>query len=365
MLRVTVLTGGDEKRVLTFGQGPVGLGTAPDNQVAVTDRFASRHHGQFTGAGGRWLYRDLGSRNGSSLERGGASIAVRPGEPDLAIESGDVLLVGQTRLRLKVAEAAEVSEGPAVVASRVPSDPTASWEDSPGGEGALHRLERQIGLAFDPEQALGVVLDAILAEFPAATHAITLLADRKTGSPRRQLSRARGQENGSSGEVPLSRAVVARVLGEGRSLLLRNVPAELAGSQSAAAAGITSSMCAPLWTGEETVGIIQVDNRAGGPSFSEDDLERLGGLAGRAALAIVGWELREQEQLNRLLRDLSAMITHDLQGPLISILGFLSRLSQEPPLAGPERLRRDCTGECALAACPHRRHARCRTHGAG
>jgi signal transduction histidine kinase len=119
------------------------------------------------------------------------------------------------------------------------------------------------------------------------------------------------------------------VLRQGRSLLLRNVPAELADSQSAAAAGITSSMCAPLWTGEETVGMIQVDNRAAGPSFREDDLERLGNLAGRAALAIVGWELREQEHLNRLLRDLSAMITHDLQGPLTSILGFLSLLSQE------------------------------------
>jgi signal transduction histidine kinase len=343
MLRVTVLAGGDEEQAFECGPVLVTLGTAPGNQVVLRDPFVSRHHGQFAFTGGRWRYRDLGSRNGSSLERAGALIAVRPGEPDVMIESGDVLLVGQTRLRLEVLEGVPAADDPAVVASNNPSDPTARWEEGRVGEGALHRLERRIGLAFQPEEALGVVLDTILAEFPAATHAIILLADRTTGAPRRQVSRARGQPGDSSQQIPLSRTVLTRVLREGRSLLLRNVPAELAESQSAADAGITSSMCAPLWTGEETVGLIQVDSRVAraspaipaagpetaGPSFRESDLDRLGDLAGRAALAIVGWELREQEQLNRLLRDLSAMITHDLQGPLTSILGFLSLLSQE------------------------------------
>jgi signal transduction histidine kinase len=52
-------------------------------------------------------------------------------------------------------------------------------------------------------------------------------------------------------------------------------------------------------------------------------------FANRAALAIVASELHEAEETNRLLRDLSAMVTHDLKGPLTAITGFLDLLAAE------------------------------------
>jgi signal transduction histidine kinase len=85
-----------------------------------------------------------------------------------------------------------------------------------------------------------------------------------------------------------------------------------------------------LWTGEETVGLVQVESRGGRAAFSERDLDRLSLFANRAALAIVASELYEAEERNRLLRDLSAMITHDLKGPLTAIIGFLDILAGEP-----------------------------------
>jgi signal transduction histidine kinase len=121
-----------------------------------------------------------------------------------------------------------------------------------------------------------------------------------------------------------------RALEERRLLLFRDVPSEFADSQSVVAAGINSSVCAPLWSGDETVGLIQVDAREGRGSFTESDLDKLGLIAGQAALAIVGSELREAEREKRLLQDLSAMITHDLKGPLTAIMGFLDLLSREP-----------------------------------
>jgi len=165
-----------------------------------------------------------------------------------------------------------------------------------------------------------------------------LLIDKKTGRPRRQVARVRGEEGRARDEIPVSMSVANRVLTEGKSLLFLDVASEFADSQSAAAAAISSSLCAPLWTGEETVGLVQVDSRQGKASppggrrasFTERDLDRLSLFANRAALAIVASELYDAEERNRLLRDLSAMITHDLKGPLTAIMGFLDILAQEP-----------------------------------
>jgi len=96
------------------------------------------------------------------------------------------------------------------------------------------------------------------------------------------------------------------------------------------AAAITSSICAPLWTGEETVGLIQVEARGRRGRFTEGDLEQLAVFAGRAALAIVGSELADAERKNQLIRDLSDMVAHDLKGPLTTVMGFLELLAEEP-----------------------------------
>jgi signal transduction histidine kinase len=333
MLRLTVLEGKDKSEIFVSREAPVSIGTASDNEVRLTDPFVSRHHGRLSSTNGRWFYRDLGSSNGSVMERAGVRTALDRQSPEVEVASGDLLLVGQTVLRFEAAEVVQAVAEPTVVATRSLADLLGARERqlaSLGGLADAYQFERQIGLAFDPEQTLDVILDMILSGFPQATHAIILLVDKKTKRPRRQVARVRGEEGRAAEEIPVSTSVAGRVVSEGKSLLFKDVPAEFADSQSVVAAGISSSICAPLWTGDETVGLIQVDIRGPKARFTEGDLERLGLIAGRAALAIVGSELREAEHRNRLLQDLSAMITHDLNGPLTSIMGFLDLLSREP-----------------------------------
>lgn len=333
MLRLSVVTGADKGQVVVCRQAPVGLGTAPDNDVALSDPFVSRHHGQLTLAGSRWSYRDLGSTNGSAIERSGTQIALNAATPEVTLESEDLILVGQSVLRFQIAEVLPAATPePTVIAHRRVSEVAAAGREQlerPEDLAVAYQLEKDIGLAFEPEDMLDAILAAMLRAFPAATHAILLLVDKKTLRPRRQVARERAKDGRLEGEIPVSMSVANRVLREGESMLFSDVAAEFKDSESVAAAGITSSLCAPLWTGEETVGLIQVESRSGRASFSERDLDRLGVFANRAALAIVGCELCEAERRNRLLRDLADMITHDLKGPLTSILGFLELLSRE------------------------------------
>ena len=338
MLKLTVVEGREAGRVFSSGETSVGIGAAPDNELQLADPYVSRHHGRVARVGDSWLYRDLGSTNGSVIKRHGADISFLDQASEVALEPDDLLCVGESVLRFTVTEAARPMPEHTIVAARRVEDLAASRERQLSDLedlAAAYALEQQLAVAPGPEQMLDAVLAAMLAAFPSATHALLVLIDKRSGAPRRQVAWVRGEPARAATDVPISMSVANRVLQEGRSLLFVDVPTEFATSQSAAQAGITSSLCAPLWTGEETVGLIQLDSRSGRASFTERDLERLGLYANRAALAIVSSELHEAERRNQLVRDLSAMITHDLKGPLTSITGFLELLADEPP-PGPQ-----------------------------
>lgn len=334
MLRVSVLEGMDKGQVFVCRQGPIGFGTAAGNDVTLSDPFVSHNHGQARLVAGRWVYRDLGSTNGSVIERAGERVSLSKSKPEIGLEPGDLIRLGQSLLYLQIAEGEEAAlPERTLIAYRTREDLEVAGERLTGDFvelAAAYDVERDLGLAFEPEQMLDAILKAMLRAFPAATHVTLLLVEKDTLEPRRQVARRRGEEARLDGEVPVSMSVASRVLGEGRAMLFKDVPAEFADSKSVVAAGISSSLCAPLWTGEETVGLIQAESRGGPAAFTEADLDRLGLFANRAAIAIVGCELCEAERKNRLLQDLSAMVTHDLKGPLTSIVGFLEMLAREP-----------------------------------
>jgi signal transduction histidine kinase/collagenase-like PrtC family protease len=334
MPRLTVLRGEDEGEVFTLRDVSVGIGTAADNFVRINDAAVSRHHGHLSPAGERWLYRDLGSTNGSVIERAGLQIVLDRQHFEIELEPEDLLLVGETVLCFEAAEATDVLPPEhTLIASRDLEDLEVSRQRQLANLDdllAAYQLEREIGLAFGPEETMDAILEATLKAFPTATHAILLLVDKQSGRPKRQVARIQGEDGRAKEEIVVSMTVAKRVLQEGKSLLFQNVLEEFANSKSVAAARINSSLCVPLWTGEESVGLLQVESRGAKASFTERDLDRLCLFGNRAALAILASELHDAESRNQLLRDLSAMITHDLKGPLTTIIGFLSLLSEEP-----------------------------------
>jgi signal transduction histidine kinase len=337
MLQLTVIEGPEKGKVFETSADSVSLGSGDQSGVRLSDPSVSRQHGGFGRTGDTWTYTDRGSTNGSAIEREGRWIEVDQSGPGVELRPGDLVLVGQSALRFDVAEEPAVAEAAGaqpshtVIATRTRADlhgarrrQSESLEDLATG----YRLEQSISLAFDPEQMLDAILDALLASFSSATHAIILLVDKATLEPKRQIARVVGQPDRIQRDLPISMSVATRVLEEGRSMLFQDVAAEFEDSRSVVAAGLRSSLCAPLWTGEETVGLIQVESRGSKAEFAERDIERLSLFANRAALAIVACELSEAERQNQMVRDLSAMITHDLKGPLTSILASLELLSE-------------------------------------
>jgi signal transduction histidine kinase len=336
MLQLTVTEGPDAGKAFNCSGDSATLGSAPDNDLSLSDPFVSRRHGRLSCAGGRWTYEDLDSTNGSAIHRQETRTQVPRGGASLEVAPGDAIVLGSTVIELVLVEApppsAAAPSANTIIATRTREDLTTSQvrqRESLADLSAGYDFEQSISLAFDPEEMLDAILAAVLKAFPAATHAIVLLVDKYTLAPRRQIARVRGEAGRHEGEIPVSTSVAQRVLSEGRSMLFKDVAAEFHGAQSVVAAGLKSSLCAPLWTGDETVGLIQVESRGGAGEFTEGDVDRLSLFANRAALAIVACELSDAERQNAMMRDLSNMITHDLKGPLSAVLGFLELLKEQ------------------------------------
>lgn len=80
--------------VLPLGAGPVTIGRAPDCALAIADDYASSHHAQLSLADGSWIVQDLGSTNGTWIDR---SRITGP----TVLDVGAPLRIGRTILELR------------------------------------------------------------------------------------------------------------------------------------------------------------------------------------------------------------------------------------------------------------------------
>ena len=62
---------------ITLGEQPVLLGRADDSTLVLTDDYASERHARLSRRGDDWYVEDLGSTNGTYLDRAKVTTAVR------------------------------------------------------------------------------------------------------------------------------------------------------------------------------------------------------------------------------------------------------------------------------------------------
>jgi adenylate cyclase len=314
MLRFRVVSGEDRGEILVLDKPSVSLGAASDNDICLRDPYISRQHGRIALSENEWVYQDLGSTNGSIVERNAQQLRLGLGNPRAALCTGCLIHLGQTVLEVEIEGVAPPPKAQqhTMIAQRSLADLSEAQQRQQvqlDSLLAVHELEERLREVADPDEMLDMVLEALLDAFPKATHAIILLIDKATAEPRRKAVRIRGEEGRPKDDVPISMSIADRVLGEGESLLFNDVAAEFQDSKSVASACIKSTLCAPLWTGSETVGLLQVESReVGRVSFSEEDLGRLGLFASRAALGIVASELRHAESRSKRLEGFSAQL---------------------------------------------------------
>jgi pSer/pThr/pTyr-binding forkhead associated (FHA) protein len=79
---------------ITLGAQPVLIGRADDSTLVLTDDYASTRHARLSPRGSEWYVEDLGSTNGTYLDRAKVTTAVR-------VPMGTPVRIGKTVIELR------------------------------------------------------------------------------------------------------------------------------------------------------------------------------------------------------------------------------------------------------------------------
>lgn len=287
MIRLEVLSGGSEGATLETEADLVRLGRSDTSELVLADHHVSGEHASIVFNGHGYVLRDHHSTNGTRVARGEDVVALEQQQGrELALQSGDIIELGERSGAVKVAVAVDEEEDDAAIVSvRQLADFDEVQREAPRELlQKLYEAQKGISTAVDLEEVLSAVSAQVFSFLPRATHVTVALreADDEGRSKKSSRyipvgSRVRG---GAAGEIiPITRSVFKKVVKDRAAVLAADARSEVGETASLMAAKILSTIGVPLWEGEQIIGVLQVDNRAAKGIFKEGDLDILGLLA--------------------------------------------------------------------------------------
>jgi adenylate cyclase len=290
------------------------IGRHPDNTLQILDRIVSKEHAQvLRQPDGRYLFRDLGSLNGSFLH--GERVH------EHILREGDEIMLGSTSLTYQEKSAQDsllqkVTIGPSATEALIrqkiqaPSSSTDEFlpEDKIDDVEVLRRdyeklrLANELGRSIGLEPNLELLLEQIIMKafelIPADRGVILLMED---GVPQPKIAKTR---DGKNEQIVLSKSILAEVVNHKASVLSSDatMDSRFSAAHSVIMQGIRSTMTVPLLHRDELLGIMHLDSMIATNAFTEKDLQIFGGIASQAAVAIHNSELAraiEQEAKTR------------------------------------------------------------------
>jgi len=331
MLRLRYVLDGEERLFPLTGANKIRLGRGSDNDVVLPDVSVSRYHAELRRDGTGWSVHDLKSTNGVELNQVPVRMApLQPGDR-LSIGVFELTVERPADVRAQTAVPVEAEEDVASLASltnativRPLADFAAAFDlagkapplpatAEPAGVadlayanrmfGFLTRLARILIDAQTVDDVLRRVLDIAFEALPV-DRGFILLSDN-AGELVCELARIKDRvEPRPVGEVPVSRTMLRAVMRERVALVTFDAQADqrLSGGESIRLHQIRAAMCAPLWSAERIIGVMQVDSPFQVGAFGERDLDFLTTLSNYAAVAVERIRYARQAELGRLVR---------------------------------------------------------------
>ena len=311
------------------------IGRSSRNDICISDPFASRLHAEIKRENDTVMLVDNGSANGTFVN--GKRVS-----GSLQLHVGDQVRIGETEIEYAsdqqdmLSGATVYLAGPAAqslpadtITSPIPSRSTndlissirsgsMSGESSRVSSGARPALQpaapsrdllsivSQVGIALLPrttlEDTLKMTIDIVFQAIPAERGFLFL----KEGEDL-NCKIARGVNEAAlpaASQVQLSRSITNKVLSEGASVLTSDAMSDprFQSQHSGVLSQIRSVMAVPLASGEETFGMIYVDNPFNN-RFQEEDLKVLTTIASVASIKIENERLLDERLEKRRMEE--------------------------------------------------------------
>ena len=298
MIRLEVVEGQDKGRVLESRSDLVKIGRGEVNDFVVSEWHVSQEHAIVLFVGDRYVVRDLQATNGTRILRRveGADKTIDVGAAEnreVALESGDLLTLGDAERAARVAVKIEDEEDDARIVSVRRVAEIDRLEADLGSDQtvlrALYEAQKNLSGTLELETLVDQIAAEVFRFLSRATHVTIALREDEDG-PRRAAryvpvgTRVRGGAGRDA--VPITRSVFKKVVAERAAVLAADARRDVGESASMMAAQITSTIGVPLWSGDEINGVLQVDNREGSGVFRDRDLDVLALLAQAASAAL-------------------------------------------------------------------------------
>jgi adenylate cyclase len=337
MLRLRGAIDGRE-RLFPLDSDEIRLGRGSDNDVVLPDFSVSRRHAALRREAGGWFIYDLKSTNGVQVN--GVTVKKAPLRPADRLKIGifEFTVEGElTNPPGPTSHLRAIEEAPAPPSGAHPgtgissativrklSDFSADYGleqvltperrredkrkalDQAYGNtifGILTRLARLLIKANSVDEVLEQVL-AIAFEALAVDRGFILLRDEGSEDLVCEISRVGDKVELRPAEVPVSKTMLEAVIKERVALLTYDAQSDqrLATGESIRIHHIRSAMCAPLWSGDHIIGVMQVDSPFHAGTFNEGDLDLFTALANYAAVAVERIRYAERVEHERNLR---------------------------------------------------------------
>jgi serine phosphatase RsbU (regulator of sigma subunit)/pSer/pThr/pTyr-binding forkhead associated (FHA) protein len=311
-----------DKEILTIGR-------SSKNDINLTiDGSLSRMHAEIIKESEQYKLRDVGSRNGTSVN--GVPV-VQP----VNLKPGDRITLGETTIIFGEGPATEVVIDDTPVGNETSTYTmsvdeiithsnvfTSSGERPPvevrnltaalpaeaSPENRTLTILSRAGMELinnrPQEEILNLIMDLVF-EAISAERGFLMLLEGKSGDMTHKAVRDLTKTSG--GAISLSRSIADMVIQNRQSVLTRDAQADerFKMRQSVVMQGIRSAMCVPLWNNTEVIGLIYVDSVSTTGSFTQEDLRLLTLLANIAAVKIENARLLEETiEMEKLEKEL-------------------------------------------------------------
>lgn len=321
------LSGNVGGRTVTWKlEAPLALiGRSSTCDIHLPDASVSRRHAEIVRREDHLLVRDLGSRNGTRVDR----VEVH----DLTeLAAGARLELGDVELLVTAEEPAEPVKLPertrVDTSLRLRADHLVEAHSrQQGGASPLVALLAAAGqilvLPRPLAETCAEILEIAARAVPGSRH-VLLLRDETSG----ELRQVAAQHHGGRSDRPLglSRSIVRTVLEECTSVLTEDALRDprFSAQASIVMQAVHSAMAVPLFDNRDVLGLIYVDSQEAGIAFTPQQLEVLTLLANMAAVKISNARLLAAEQARQRLAHELATAAQIQRGMLVA----------PPPVAG-------------------------------
>ena len=320
----------------------VTIGRGDDNILVFFDPKVSRNHAKIEKKGNKYFITDLGSFNGTRVNKkfvksaelkqgdeigiGKASLVfqspegeIQPAEEKLEFGKDDVYKDWQQQtISISYKECTQIDSRTLLVTPKTKpkpkegSLPLPSHMDRQQSQDrielsrlermnkvlfVLYEISRHINIIHDFKELLEKIMDLIFVVVDADYGFLMLIEEASGEDFVPMVEKFRDERK--KGRIKPSRTLCKKVVDDRVALLTSNAmdDARFSPTESLVGQNIRSAICVPLWQKEKIIGAIQLDSTRLGNRFKQDDLELLKAIGCQMSMVL------EQANLNRKIRE--------------------------------------------------------------